>query len=374
MNFTLCLTHDCNLRCTYCYAGRKFAKAMSWQVAKQSVDFCLFHTLKTSSLSVHEPNTQIGYFGGEPLLEWELLRRSAEYAFSEAEKMGIKLRRTVTTNMVLLDEYKCNWLRDNKFYIGLSLDGNESMHNSLRRFPDCKGSHAESAAALRFFRGADVNGEVIVVVDPRNVIHLADSLEWLVSQEIRNISLNPNFHIRWSKESLEIWEEAYEQAGNLFISCYRKNSPLRLNFIDSKIQTHLKGGYSPCDKCGFGENEIAIAPSGNIYPCERVVSDDKDDKLRIGDVFRGFDLERRSKIISSCGNTNPECTTCAVKGRCMNWCSCINYATTGALNQVSGILCFHERMAINVADRVGATLFAESNSVFLSKYYPYPTN
>jgi uncharacterized protein len=369
MDFTLCLTHACNLRCDYCYAGAKSNTRMSWEVARKSIDFALPHSLQRAALLGTPPEAQLGYFGGEPLLEWPLLKRSAEYALEIAARDGITLKKTVTTNMTLLDEEKMTWFRAHDFYLGLSLDGNAAMHDTLRRFPDGTGSHATAARALRFFRGSQPAGEIILVVDPRNVAHLAKAVEWLLTEDIRNMALNPNFYIEWPETALRAWQTASERIGDLYIEAYRAGRPVRINVIDGKIRTRIKDGYALCDKCGFGENEIAIAASGNIYPCERIVGDDTNEALRLGNIFTGFDSAKRSQIVACRGNVIEECRDCPVKERCMNWCSCINYATTGAINRVDGLVCHHERMVIGVADRVGSTLFAESNPAFLSRFY-----
>lgn len=369
MNVTLCLTHACNLRCDYCYAGAKRARRMSWDVATRAIDLAFEHTWRQAHVLGHAPLTQLGYFGGEPLLEWSLLVRSSDYAFAQAAQQGIKLKPTVTTNMTLLDADKASWLRSNGFYVGLSLDGNQPMHDRLRHFADGTGSHGAAARALEYFRGPAASGEVIVVVDPRNVDHLADAIAWLFEQDIRDIALNPNFYIEWPESALCAWARASEQIGVLYIQKYRQGIPVRINVIDGKIRVRLNEGYAACDRCGFGLNEVAVAPSGNLYPCERVVSDDTRAELRIGSVFTGFDAGKRSTLVAARGNTEPECRNCAVKERCMNWCSCINYATTGAINRVSGLVCHHERMAIDLADRVGSTLYAERNPTFLRKFY-----
>jgi uncharacterized protein len=243
------------------------------------------------------------------------------------------------------------------------------MHDALRRLSGGSGSHAAAAQALRFFRGPVPNAEVIVVVDPRNVAHLADSVQWLLAEDMRNIALNPNFYIAWPKPALTLWRAACERIADLYIEHYRRSIPVRINIIDGKIRTRIKEGYDPCDRCGFGDNEIAIAPSGNIYPCERIVADDSNAELRIGNVFTGFDAARRDRVVACRGNTVDECADCPVRDRCMNWCSCINYATTGAIDRVDGLVCYHERMVIAVADRVGATLFSERNPAFLAKFY-----
>ena len=158
MDFTLCLTHACNLRCDYCYAGLKTNRRMTWEVAKQAVDFAFDHTLRHSRRSGDPPASQLGYFGGEPLLEWELLKRSAGYAMDRAVLDGIALKKTVTTNMTLLDDEKVAWFREHGFYLGLSLDGNAAMHDTLRRSASGRGSHEAAAPALRHFRGPRPDG------------------------------------------------------------------------------------------------------------------------------------------------------------------------------------------------------------------------
>ena len=370
MDFTLCLTHACNLRCAYCYAGEKSDRRMSWQVAQRAIDFCFAHTLESARILGGKPVAQLGYFGGEPLLEWDLLQRSAAYAGAEAARLGIRLRPTVTTNMLLLDEARAAWLRTQGFYVGLSLAGHAAMHDSLRCFPDGRGSHAACARALRFFRGPEANGEVIVVVDPRTVVHLAAAVAWLAGEDVRRIALNPNFFIDWPAAARATWREAMERIADLYLACYRRAAPLHVNVIDGKIRTRLQEGYRECDRCAFGEGEIAVAAGGNLYPCERTVADDRCHADQcMGNVFDGFDRERRTRIGAGRGNTVAACAGCALQPRCMNWCACINHATTGATDRVAGIVCFHEKMVIAVADRVGAALFAESNPVFLARFY-----
>ena len=368
MDFTLCLTHACNLRCYYCYAGEKRAEAMTWEIAKRAIEFCLEESEKAAHLGAGA-NAQLGFFGGEPLLEWELLRRAHNYAASRSESRGIALKKTVTTNMMLLDEEKARWLRENGFWVGLSLDGNAAMHDTLRRTAGGNGSHERCERALEFFRGPESNGEVIVVVDPRNVRHLTESVAWLIAEDIRNIALNPNFSAEWSDPALAQWREAYDQTATFFADSFRRAAPVRINVMDGKIRTRIQGGYAACDKCGFGKNEVAVSARGNFYPCERSVGSDVDGGVCIGNVFEGFNEVRRRSLVSSRGNIVGECSGCPLRARCMNWCSCINLATTGAINRVSGAVCYHEKISIAAADRAAGALYAEKNPTFLSKFF-----
>jgi uncharacterized protein len=370
MDFTLCLTHACNLRCAYCYAGEKSGRSMTWDTARRAIDFFLGQTLRQARLMGRPPSAQLGFFGGEPLLQWPLLKRATAYAEVESARLGITLVKTVTTNMTLLDRAKTDWLVAAGFHVGLSLDGNAAMHDTLRRFRNGRGSHAACAAALKTFMASGSDRyEVIVVPDPRNVGHLADSVAWLMREGVRKISLNPNFYIDWPRPALAVWRRAYERIADLYAARFRAHAPVKVNVLDGKIRVHLKEGYEACDRCGFGEREAAVAPGGNLYPCERVVGDDTREDLRIGNVVDGFHPARRARILAKRGNRTKACKACGLRDRCMNWCCCINHATTGATDQVAGVVCFHERMSIAAADRVAGVLYRERNPAFMALFY-----
>ena len=369
MDITLCLTHACNMRCDYCYAGPKTPRRMSWETARQALDFAFAQTLQHAKRANTNPTCQLGFFGGEPLLEWDLLQRATTHATTEAARLGIRLRLTVTTNMSLLGEAQAAWLLENRFFVGLSLDGNREMHDSLRRTASGGASHEMCARALRFFRGPEANGEVILVIDPRNVRFLGESVAWLINEDIRRISLNPNFTAHWDPGALELWQAAYTRIGDLYIECYRHQRPVVINVFDGKIRARINGGYRPCDRCGFGANEIAVSAGGFFYPCERLVGDDSNTDLRIGHLATGFDPTARQRLLASRGNQVSQCATCPVRDRCVNWCGCVNYANTGFIDRVPGIVCHHEQQSIAAADRVGSILFAEKNPAFVRTHY-----
>lgn len=369
MDLTLCLTHACNLRCRYCYAGPKFPRRMEWETARKAIGFAMENTAEQARLSGREAKCQIGFFGGEPLLEWDTLRRATEHALALAETAGVRLVPTVTTNMTLLDAPKAEWLRERGFHVGLSLDGNAAMHDTLRRTAGGAPSHARCAPALEFYKGPEAAGEVIVVLDPENISFLADSFEWLVEKDIRRVSFNPNHTAHWNDAALAEWRAQYARVAEIYVETYRRGTPWHVNVLDGKIRVRINGGYRPCDRCGFGETEVAVSAAGWFYPCERLVGDDTDAALRIGHVDSGFDAAARGRILANRGNTVAECATCPASDRCANWCGCVNYAATGFINRVPGLVCFHEKLCIETADRAAAILFGERNPAFLAKYY-----
>lgn len=360
MNVTLCLTHDCNLRCRYCYAGRKFARSMSWDVARQAIEL---------GLRGGPAWMDLAFFGGEPLLEFPLLQRAVAYARERAAATGTKVRPQVTTNATLLTEEIAGYLGAEDFYVGISLDGCRAAHDATRRLSGGASSFDAALRGLDTALARSLRLEVIAVLDPANVRYAAESVAFLADHGVPRIALNPNFYTAWDDAARAELERQYALVADLYVHRYREGRPAWINFVDGKIITRLKKGFSCRDRCSLGVREVAVAPSGNLYPCERMVGEDTDTALRMGNVTAGIDHAQQERFRREVGNTNAECATCALRDRCMNWCGCTNYALTGAIHRAGGLLCWHEQTAVREADRAGATLFGEGNAAFLRQYY-----
>ena len=360
MDVALALTHNCNLACSYCYAGVKKPVSMTEAVAKQALKFAFSFCAK---------KLQLGFFGGEPLLEWNLLRYATEFA-EESAGDAVTLRKTVTTNGSLITPERAQWLRKHDFYVGFSLDGNRSMHDLTRRYAAGGSSFEVCQRGLEIALENLSRIEVIVVPDPANVVHLAESVRFLVEdKKVQQVAINPNFYAPWDGNALSQLRQAFELIGDYFLRWYRAGESPRVNFIDNKILTRLKNGFECRDRCNFGGEEIAIAPSGRIYPCERLIGADNPGEMCIGNIFDGFDESRRQALLRQRGNVNLDCLDCSIRKRCMNWCCCINYTLTGSIDTTDGIVCFHEQLAVAVADRVAAELFQERCPAFLRRFY-----
>lgn len=362
MNLTLVLTHQCNLACPYCYAGEKENRRMSWETARAGLDMAFDGPAR---------GVDLAFFGGEPLLEFPLLQRATAYARERSRETGKRLRPLVTTNGTCLTEERLDWLLAEDFFLGFSMDGGPEATARSRPFKSGRSSFDAVQRGLDRLMASGHRGyEVMLVVDPETIGFLPESLDYLVSRGVRRLSLNPNFFTPWSETQREQWRRGYHHAATLFRDAYRGGDPLYVNFLDSKIITAVKGGFAPSDRCSFGEGELAVAPSGNLYPCERLVGDDRDPTWVLGNVLSGgLESARVCQAGSSCGNVEEECLSCPLQDRCMNWCGCSNYLETGAADRVGGNLCWHEKMAIPLADAVARDLYEEQNPHFLKRFY-----
>ena len=196
------------------------------------------------------------------------------------------------------------------------------------------------------------------------------SIDFFLQAGVRRLMLNPNFFADWDESHRDLWRLGYEHAARRFTEELQGGRFFNVSFLTVKIVTHLKGGYDPCDCCDFGQKEIAVAPSGRIYPCQRMVGEDEGTVGLMGDVFAGLDPVACRELADGREALNPECLECAVRHRCRNWCSCVNHRLTGRFDSTAPLVCFHERMAIEIADRTASLLFAEQNPTFLATFYP----
>jgi uncharacterized protein len=328
---------------------------MSEETAMSAIDFAFEYPSQEMVL---------GFFGGEPLFEWELLQKSTLQVEEKAKSTNTSLTKTLTTNGLLLDDAKASWLAQHDFHIALSMDGNEAMHNTHRVFANQTSSYEHVLRALYVIQKhfPTKHFTIITVVTPQNVHHLVDSVVELVEiHGVKSFTLSPNLYTPW-EEMQDIWREQYERIGEYVIRSYGKGVPISVSFIDRKIEATLD---EHCRICSFGEMEIAVAPSGNIYPCERLIGDDTGE-VSLGNVHSGFDIPKRQEILRARGCAYSECETCEIQTRCQNSCGCTNYSLSGSINMPTPILCFNEKLSISIADNVSEHL--KDNTYFRERW------
>jgi uncharacterized protein len=312
---------------------------------------------------------QLAFFGGEPLLEWELLRRATLAAEARARASRRRLQPVITTNGTRLDAARRDFLIDHAFFIGLSIDGCREAHEATRPTRGGRSSFDAAARALRLLVEGGAWFETLSVIDPANVRWLGRSARFLVEAGVTRMVLNPNFSGDFSDDDLAWWRRGYEEAAALYLARAQAGRPIYLNVVEDKLVAHVKGGYLAEDRCKMGHGAVAVAPSGNLYPCARLVGEDRDPSVRIGDVFTGLDGGRRLCLDAQAGPVNEECGGCGVRSRCLSFCACAARAETGELGLAGGLLCWHEKMAIEIADAVGARLWRQRNRHFVARVY-----
>jgi uncharacterized protein len=360
---TLNLTHACNLACAYCYAGEKSATTMGPETGRAAIDLVLQALAERGGRSL-----QIAFFGGEPLLAWPRLVDLADHASRRATAVGIALSFQVTTNGTLLSRERIEVLARLGADVAISLDGLPPAHDATRPTMGGRPSGSLVWQALERALPRLPGLSVIAVLDPANVAWLGESVAALADAGVRRITLNPNYTATWPEATRREWQAGYARAAEVYVDSFRRSEPLSLNVFDDKIVLRLRGAGGPLHGCGFGEWDLAVAPSGRLYPCGRAVAADRDPASALGDVGAG--VQRGVLAPARTATDLPEpCRGCAHRDRCASRCGCANRETTGDPRLPGELICWHERMSIPHADRAASTLFAEGNPAFLERFY-----
>jgi uncharacterized protein len=357
LDVTLVLTHDCNLGCGYCYAGAKFQKRMPPEVADKAVDL---------AFSDGASEAQISFFGGEPLLCFDQLVASARRARTIAAEKGVALKLSVTTNGTLLDDARARLLDELGVYVGLSIDGIREAHDAGRPKMGGGSSFDEVERGLSVLLRRGTPFETISVVTPSNVKWLGESVRWLVELGVPRVSLNPCYEAYFSDEELSLYGEGLAAAADVMTECFRNGRVVSMTVFDNKILAALKGGLANGDKCSLGSTSVSVAPSGNLYPCERLVAEDEDPKWVMGHID---DPPAGGAEHCDRGPVNPECIDCGENWRCASFCACSNLAETGRTDTAGGTQCWHERQTAVLADNVAGKLWEEQNPLFIAWFY-----
>lgn len=365
MNALLHLTHDCNLRCPYCFTGKKFDREMTSDTAKRTAEWVIDYAKQ------HGQRAVFSFFGGEPMMAWDRLREVVLHAEAVAREQGVVALFRMNTNGMLIKDEHLRFFEEHDLIFILSIDGNEAMHDSERKTEGGKGSHHVIAGKLPRFLEHNPGMMASVVITPTNVVHAADGIAYLFDQGVRYLIIKPDVTQAWSREDVAELERQYERVANDYLERTRKGDELYLNLLDDKWINHAKGAEGISIRCDVGSSQISISPSGNIYPCVRWVKEDEDTVPKLGDVWQGLLPEPMAKIKAASAAPKQPCGDCSYNdGRCANECACEHYSATGRIDTPAPALCEHERVMVPIADRVGNTLWRERNPVFMQKLYP----
>ena len=346
----LCLhvSHDCNLRCKYCFAdeGAYHSKreVMSRETAFAAIDFLLRESGKRKVL-------EVDFFGGEPLMNLGVVKDTVYYAKEQAAKLGKRFLFTTTTNGLLLDDETIKFFNEEMENVVLSLDGRPEVHDAVRKTVNGKGSFDLVIEKIKKFvrsRG-DKHYYVRGTFTAKNLDFAKDVL-FLADQGFDSISMEPVVtdipELQIREEHLPRIEKEYENLCEAYLD--REEKGEGFNFFHFNID--LEGG--PClqkrvSACGAGNEYFSVVPNGDIYPCHQFAGDNK---WKMGSVFEGtLDENIRSKFAESCLFTRKKCENCFAKFICSGGCSANNYHYNGDIEEPYAMTCAMMKKRIECA-------------------------
>lgn len=347
----ICLhvAHDCNLACKYCFAGKGEYDGpkglMSFETGKRALDF-----LVEQSGTRH--NLEVDFFGGEPLLNWDVCKKLVEYGRSIEKKYNKNFRFTVTTNGVLLNDEIMDFCNKEMGNVVLSLDGRKETHDRLRITRKNTGSYdmiidkfkkfAQSRNQKDYYmRGTYTHFNTDFSKD---VIHMAD--EGFKELSIEPVVCDPSEDYALKESDLPVLKEQYEILANEMLRRYRKGN----GFTFYHYMIDLDAG--PCivkrvSGCGVGTEYMAVTPDGELYPCHQFVGDEK---FLLGDIWNGVKNKNVLEQFENCNvYSHKECKDCFAKLYCSGGCAANAYHSTGSVSGVYEFGCELHRKRIECA-------------------------
>ena len=337
----LCLhvAHTCNLSCEYCFASQgKYhgdRALMSYEVGRQALDFLMDH-------SGSRTNLEVDFFGGEPLMNWDVVKRLVAYAREQEPIRKKRFRFTLTTNGLLLDEEVIEFANREMHNVVLSLDGRKPVHDRLRKTSSGQGSYDLIVPKFRalvdsrgqkgyYMRGTFTHYNTDFVED---VLHMADLGFTELSME--PVVCPPGDPYALTQDDLPVLKQQYER---LAVEMLRREREGR-GFTFYHYMLDLDGGpciYKRMAGCGSGTEYLAVTPWGDLYPCHQFVGDEA---YRMGDVWQGVTntgLRERFAGCNAC--TREECRDCWARLYCSGGCAANAYHATGSIEGVYAYGC-----------------------------------
>ncbi len=346
----LCLhvAHDCNLRCGYCFASTgdfgKGRRLMPPEVAMKAIDF----VIKSSG---KRRNIEVDFFGGEPLMAWDTVTKAVGYARSLEEKHGKKFRFTITTNGLLLDEEKINYINENMHNVVLSLDGRKNINDGFRKTVNGKGSYDTIVPRFRSLVGKRTGDYYTRGTFTARNLDFAEDVKHMADLGFSNLSVEPvaaedGCGYELTEAMLEKIKAEYDRLTELVESRRREGRP----FTFFHFMVDLDQG--PCvvkrlRGCGAGYEYVAVTPEGDIYPCHQFVGKEE---FRQGSVLDGsFDTGMAKRFAEMNIYSKPKCRECWAKFYCSGGCSAANYNMNGKLEESYALGCEMERKRLECA-------------------------
>lgn len=354
----LCLhiAHACNLSCRYCFAGEGEyhgdRSLMSFETGKKALDFLVKN-------SGSRRNLEVDFFGGEPLMNFDVVKQLVAYGRSLEEPYDKHFRFTLTTNGVLLDDEIIEFANREMDNIVLSIDGRKSVHDHMRPKKNGEGSYdlildkfkkvAESRGQNKYYvRGTFTHYNLDFVED---VLHLAD--EGFKQISVEPVVADPSEPYAIRKEDIPEICEGYDRLAKEMIR--REKAGKGFNFFHFMID--LTGGpcvYKRLSGCGSGTEYLAVTPWGDLYPCHQFVGNEK---FLLGNVEDGIvNTEIRDDFKLCNVYAKEECRDCFAKFYCSGGCAANAYNMHGDINQPYEIGCELQKKRIECAIMIKAAL------------------
>lgn len=351
---TLDVTEQCNLRCKYCFTNGKTNREISLKTAKDTIDWLVKPETCGDAKSVN-----VSFWGGEPLLKFNLIKQIVEYGKEVTEKTGVHITWGMTTNVTLCTSEVCEWAKRNNIGMLFSVDGTRENHDKYRPLANGKGSYDLVEKGIDNVIKAGLNVCLRFTLAPDTVKDLYNDIKWYMdNKNIYSFHFSPAYELNWEENSFKELERQFELLVDEIDRQYQKGKILKIRPFVYAI-TNMINAHPDLERnsCGAGCNYVGVAVDGSIYPCHRFhdFCDDRhwsQQEKCIGSIYDGITRpEFRENFLNYRQNLRDgdyRCNTCEMYNDklCFGGCAAANIDNNGDMYIAPESECIIEKMQV----------------------------
>jgi uncharacterized protein len=346
----LMLTENCNLNCEYCFISfkNKFNR-MTELISKKSIDFLLSNSKKKKKLGVF-------FMGGEPLLEFDLIKATVDYAKEKLKNSDKKIAFSMTTNGTLFNDKILSYMKKNKITFMLSLDGTKKTQDMFRKLPSGAGSYDKTVSLIPLMKKFFPSFPVRVTPMPESISELFENIKHLsLDLGLSSFIVGPATNTVWNKKSLKLYEEQMLKVIHWIKK--QKSDKNRISILNLKSD-------SPSEKnaavrgCMAGRTSFTVTTDGNFYPCSKMLGLNKKQGIfRLGSLSDGItEFYNRMTLSGMIKVNNSQCKKCLIKKRCTGGCYASNFQATGDIFSQGTQDCKISTLFMSLSDKAETVL------------------
>lgn len=321
---TLFVTQKCNFNCSYCFESNKYGSTTTLEIGKKVIDF-LFSASNEDSEYIY-----LSFFGGEPLLEKEMIKTLVLYGNSKSQEANRPILYNIVTNGSLLDEEFISYMSNDNFSLLLSWDGMPNTQNHHRK----NSGHVDYASIIeknaRLLNKELINFSVRMTYTPETVAELSENIKYVLNAGITHIGFVPTYESIWSEESIHVLKSQLSIVIEIFLEYYKRGIILHFQPLMNFLHCFNNNGHDkPLNHFYMHSchtDTLAVDVSGDIYPCHRFVAFDQKSKYILGNINdNNFSVDKYNDYLF-------ERKRLFCENNLFAGCPAVNYNTMGAIN------------------------------------------
>lgn len=372
---TMDLTKRCNLACDYCFAhcfNKDRDKAdLKPELGKQIIDWVMREDVRGDSKHV-----SISFWGGEPLLKFDLMKELILYGEEKAKENGLTVEFGGTTNVTLLTEDKLDFLTEHKCYFLLSIDGRPEHHNMHRKTADGKGSYELVDRNLDIILKKWPNAKVRLSHSVETIDTFLDNLKFLYNKGFRDIAYSPVSEGDWNEERLQVLTKVWADIADWYAERIEAGDPVRLKFLEDACVHYYGRPAGNSSPCGAGRGYVGITVDGSIYPCHRFNKFDDsrpwyEREVCIGHINYGILNQPWRENFTKWDNVGSACDDCkkceAMGIACTGGCWATNWDLAGTLSAPIEPSCTSVKLNMKLAAELDKKLGEKLRERFIGR-------